>query len=389
MVWFRFNEQRKWRMYGKPKPVFIKKFQKNGVPDEEYFGPGMYANYLYEPVQQDIRTLEIFPDLSGDQSSVGHIVTNATRSFEIHKQNNMDFVRLIIRATADDIDGFVKSLNVDYKNVEEPCPIDAIRNPSNKQYFFDFELVHQFNFTILETNQEPIINKLIRAMLSVKNCGVMIQFVFTRSLEWNTIAETTAKNLSKYLRIVERGKIKSTITGFNKYFIPNLSLSESPEIEDVSSSVYQTGKKIEKSYHQKVISSPFTLAIRGMAVGESGYVENALQNIMSVFSSVEFLGDYLNCFNYDVSFERGQSWIKNNTLASVYALKILEDNANMWSDMRWGRGRDFVPFLCLTAQEFPIFVSLPTDPTLAVSYSRKRIAGQSYDKMVFPLGQRI
>jgi hypothetical protein len=82
-------------------------------------------------------------------------------------------------------------------------------------------------------------------------------------------------------------------------------------------------------------------------------------------------------------------WLENNIIASDYAVEILGENANMWCNMKWGVSRDFVQFLCLAPDEFPIFVSLPTDPTLPISYRRQRVRGFNYDKMVFSLGAVI
>ena len=112
------------------------------------------------------------------------------------------------------------------------------------------------------------------------------------------------------------------------------------------------------------------------------------QNLDAVFSSIGFIGDSLEYFDYP-DLEIAYKWIENNTITSEYAVEILEKNANMWHNMKWGVGRDFVQFLCLTPEEFPVFVSMPTDPTLPVQYRRKRLKGLNYDKMVFPLGTVI
>lgn len=388
MVWFRYKK--KFKIIQKRSALkFIKKFQKNGVPDTDYFGSGMYANYLYEPMNREMQICEVYPNLTEKAMTLNHIVTETPRSFEIYKQIGSNIARLAIRTTAYDIDRFARALNLDYeKKNEKTLPVsDSTNNIANSKYcFFDVELIHQFNFTVTTKNQEPIMNRLIQIMTSSKDVGIMIQFVFTKSLMWNTVAENTASNLSRYLKKTEENRARSVLVGFDRHFLPKLSIKEYPKNEQLSSSTYQIGKKIEKIYHQKASLTPYTLAIRGIIVGNQMDMQNTLQNISSVFGSLEFVGDSLSCFNYDVDYIRGMSWIENNAIASEYSTKILEKNANMWSDMRWGKGRDFVPFLCLSADEFPIFVSLPTDPTLSLSYRRRKLKGMNYDKSVFRLG---
>lgn len=106
------------------------------------------------------------------------------------------------------------------------------------------------------------------------------------------------------------------------------------------------------------------------------------------FSSIGFVGDSLEYFDYP-DLEIAYKWLENNTITSEYAVEILEKNANMWRNMKWGVDRDLVQFLCLTPDEFPVFVSLPTDPTLPIKYRRQKLSGLNYDKMVFPLGTVI
>jgi len=352
----------------------------------------MYANYLYEPTKRMVNCCKIYPDLVERRTSPNYITTRSTRSFELCKQEGVDLIHLMIKAETTDIEGFARSLNTDYEFIDTKIPFITCTtsDPRDyKQYFFDFELTHQFNFTAVEPNQDPIINKLIRVMSSHKNVGIMIQFIFTCSLGWNVIAEQTAKNLSQYLKSVEQEQVKPTIVGFNQYLSPKFIVKTSPRMTELSSSTYQIGKKIEKIYQRKANSTPITLAIRGTVTGESSDIEHMIQDITSVFNTIKFVGDNLDCHIYDIDYERGQAWLENNSLCSEYSIKILQDNSNMWSDMRWGRGRDFVPFLCLTLDEFPIFVSLPTDPSLPILYRRTKLRGLNYQKLVFRLGVAI
>ncbi|WP_268543598.1 hypothetical protein [Candidatus Nitrosotenuis cloacae] len=392
MVWFQRKERVNKLFHRTARFTFRKKFQKDGNPNCEYFGGGMYANYLNEPAERDIRAYEIFPHLIDNPISLNHIVTNIERSFEIYKEDKIGQVRLGIRSTISDIDGYAGSLGIEYVDTDKKIipiltPSDSISN--YKLYFFDFELVNQLNFTTFERGQESIMNKIIRTMSASKNCSIVLQFVFTRSIEWNKIAKNAASKLSQYLRTAEQRKIKQIPHGFERNFIPKLSSRTVTKINELSSSTYQTGKKIEYSYHQKSNSTPITLAIRGIAIGIPNEVESAIQNISAVFSSIEFVGDALGCFRYNVDQDRGYRWIENNNISSKHAMEVLQNNSNMWSDMRWGKGRDFVPFLCLTPEEFFVFVSLPTDSTLPISYRRQKIRGVNHDKMVFPLGTLI
>jgi hypothetical protein len=387
VVWFQYKNKTTGLIRRKTVPKFIKKFQKGGIPDPDYFGAGMYANYVSEPQNLDVRTYEIFPTLKENNVPLSHIVTEATRSFDLYKHDDSNTVRLAIRSTLQDILGYAKSLGVEYQDTGlQILPILSESLSSNyNTYFFDFELTNQFNFTSLEPSQEHMINKLIRAMSSSKNCGIIIQFVFTRSVKWNQIAKSTSSKLSQYLKSVEERITKYVFTGIGQNYIPTITPQTFLKTKQLSSSIYQTGKKIEDSYHKKAQSVPITLSIRGIIVGNQNDFKAAAQNLDAVFSSIRIIGDSLEYFDYpdlDVAYK----WLENNTIASKYAIEILEENANMWHNLKWGVGRDFVPFLCLTPEEFPIFVSLPTDPTLPISYRRQKLKGLNYDKMVFPLG---
>ncbi|WKT57922.1 hypothetical protein QVH35_11660 [Candidatus Nitrosotenuis chungbukensis] len=387
MVWFQYKNKTIGLIRRKTIPKFLKKFQKDGMPDPDYFGAGMYANYVSEPPDLEIIAYEIFPTLKENNIPLSHIVTEAIRSFELYKHDDSDTIRLVIRSTLQDIQGYAKSLGLEYRDTGlKMLPILSESSSSNHHaYFFDFELANQFNFTSLEPLQEPIINKLIRAMNTSKNCGIVVQFVFTRSVKWNQIAKLTSSKLSRYLKSMEEGITKYVFTGIGYNFIPTVATKTFPRTKQLSSSIYQTGKKLEEIYHQKAQSVPITLSIRGIIVGNQNDFKAAAQNLDAVFSSIRIIGDSLEYFDYpdlDVAYK----WLENNTITSKYAVEILEENANMWNNMNWGIGRDFVQFLCLAPDEFPIFVSLPTDPTLPISYRRQKLKGLNYDKMVFSLG---
>lgn len=388
MVWYRYKKKRRGLTNRKDIPEFIKKF-KGDNPDLDYFGSGMLANYLYLPEQVETKAFELFPTLKDTSSSLAHIVTNAPRSFEICKELGTNTIRLVIRSIKEDMDSYAKSLDAEHLDTGlKILPLTKQESaPNYKTHFFDFELTNQFNFTTLESKQEPIINKLLRVIESYTNCGIMIQFLFTRSIDWNDIAELTASNLSRYLKSVEKDKTKQSITGFGSNLVPLLSPEPSQKIDELSSSTYQLGKKLESSYHQKANSPPITLAIRGMIIGSKDDIKAAMRNMLAVLTSVRFIGDSLSYFDYEVEYNLGLDWLENNSMKTEYAYQILQNNVNMWADMRWGEGRDFVPFLCLSPEEFSVFVSLPTDPNLAVSYRRQKVKGLNYDKMVFPLGK--
>jgi hypothetical protein len=187
VVWFRLETKKGFRG---SKQTPIKKF-KNGEPARGYFGGGMYSNYLSEPKKHPMRTYEIFPTLNRRQLSFRDIATDSSRSFELCKRSDNDHVQLAIRSTIDDIEAYAKSLGVEYNDTNLPMLPIISKNALEKNplcFFFDFELEHQLNFTAVDTSQEPIINKLIRAM-NIKNCAILIQFLFTSAIKWNDLLQ--------------------------------------------------------------------------------------------------------------------------------------------------------------------------------------------------------
>lgn len=384
MVWFRTKEPG-IGLFRSKTTKFIKKF-KNGKPDLNYFGSGMSANYLYDPTQFEIKACEIFPTISKPQD-ISYIVTEAPRSFEIYKDGKSDVVRLIIRSVKDDVESYAKSLKTDYEDADlSILEFPENDNPNNKTYFFDFELSNQFNFTSLESGQEPISDRLIRAISSAKKCNVVLQFLFSNIPNWNETALRASLNLSRFLKATETGRTRYRLTGFDNHFLPRIKSNSIPDVAKISSFSYHSGKLLEKLYFQKATSRPISMSIRGMITGTDLDIYPAISSISAVFSNIRFVGDHLEYFDYEINKEHGLSWLKSNNIASTYALEIFKKSPGMWSNMEWGRGRDFIPFLCLTPQEFSIFVSMPSDNDLPISYRRKKIKGLNSEKLIFPLG---
>lgn len=386
MVWFRLKE-RKNRLTGKTTSRTIKKFQK-GEPNWEYFGGGMYANYFSEPTKRDMCAYEIFPTLKDEYQSIAHIVTDAPRSFELCKNLDRDDVQLVIRSSSDDIEAYAKSLNVTYHDTGMPIlPIISKNSLKDDQLclFFDFELENQFNFTGIDTQQKPIIDKLIRVM-SAKNCAVLIQFLFTTAIKWNYIAAEAVANLDSHLHKIDVGKRRSTIVGFRQNFAPITVARTISDVNGRTSSIYNIGKQVQRHYHEKTTSLPISLAIRGMIIGKRSDITLTVNNIASVFGNITFSNDFLRYCDYEVDPDLAYSWLVNNEIANGKSIKILQKNRKMWNDMRWGINRDFVPFLCLSPPEFSVFVSLPSDPSLPLSYMRRRIKPPNLEMELFALG---
>lgn len=386
MVWFRLRDSKN-RLCGKITTQTIKKFR-NGEPDWEYFGGGMYANYFSEPTKRDMRAYEIFPTMEEQYPSITHIVTEAHRSFELCKNLESDYVQLVIRSSSDDIEAYARSLNVAYRDTGMSIlPIISTNSFKDDQLclFFDFELENQFNFTGINTQQKPIIDKLIRVM-NVRNCAVLIQFLFTTSIRWNNIAAETAANLNKYIEKISAGKAKSSIVGFRRNFSPIMLTKKVSDVRGRSSSIYNIGKQVQRYYHEKTTSMPISLAIRVMIIGRRSDIALTVNNITSVFGDITFSNDFLRYCDYEIDPELAYSWLVNNEIANDEAIRILQKNQRMWGDMRWGINKDFVPFLCLSPPEFSVFVSLPSDPSLPLSFMRRRIKPPNLEMEVFALG---
>jgi hypothetical protein len=386
MVWFRLKESKN-QSRGKVTSQTIKKFRK-GEPDWEYFGGGMYANYFSQPPKRNMRAYEIFPTLKEEQRSLEYIVTDAPRSFELCKNFDESGVRLAIRSSSDDIESYAKSLNVEYHDTGMSIlPIMPKNSLSDDQLclFFDFELDNQFNFTGINTQQEPIIDKLIRVM-NVKNCAVLIQFLFTTAIKWNNITVETVTTLDSQLQKIDVGKTKSTIVGFRRNFVPIMFTRMISDVKGRSSSIYNIGKQVQRYYHEKTTSLPISLAIRGMIIGKHSDIALTVNNIASVFGDIVFSNDFLRYCDYEVDPDLAYSWLVNNEIASGKSIKILQKNQKMWANMRWGINRDFVPFLCLSPSEFPVFVSLPSDSSLPILFRRRRITIPNLEMNLFALG---
>jgi hypothetical protein len=200
------------------------------------------------------------------------------------------------------------------------------------------------------------------------------------------LAAMTAHNLSRLLQKIDAEKTERVITSITKNFVPMIFAKTVPDVKGRSSSEYVIGNKVVESYHQKASSAPVSLSIRGMIIGVQDDIQATIQQISSVFEKIVFSNDFLRYYDYEVDSNLAYDWLVNNEIAGEAAIQTLKNNQNMWSNPSWGVGRDLVPFLCLTTDELPVFVSLPTDPELPIFFKRKKIRNTNYGGMVFPLG---
>lgn len=247
--------------------------------------------------------------------------------------------------------------------LEGPAEPGFIRQLPETPVFFSAELAHALPFTFFEPDYGAFLNRLAAAMTGP--CWVQAVWALR---DWAFMAEEAAMRLSAWIQSVEEGSIavapdvsalSSAMLGHTRLPQIRVEREESPQ---KASTVYQIGRKIAQEYFAKAQSTPILLHIRGLLV--PGY---AYPSFDAAFSSVRVHWDML--VDVPVRDPRALRWMRARALPDVS--EQLKWHAEGGFLCEWGKGRELVAGLCVTPEELPVFIGLPTDPSLPVKWTRK------------------
>lgn len=391
---------------GKIIKVPQKEFLKDNSPDPEYWGSGMYSliNSKERERPPSLVFKEAIPILQDPDSPKEFIskpvASSTVRSFEIWKESDSNVCKIILGAVSDsDLSLFADSLQMELKSLpegmDEPEFVskekydEFTRKYGESSWFgYDIEQDHQMNFTAFDIRQMPVINSLIRVISSNRIEGIWFQMSFMTYRNLPAIAENHANVLSTFINTINDGvEVSKTTLGnmtMGKMSIPiPMTSTEVKRHPLTDTTVYTMGRQILPSVYEKCHQSLTLLSIR-FIVRTNDPTHSTAKMVQTIFQNVSILSDSLSL--YDCTDPRVVDIFRNRLPTSSEAINIIESNANMWNDTRWGIGRDLSPNLCLNPQELKIFVSSPTDPNLGIKFTRKRLKGIPPNVNVLGLG---
>jgi hypothetical protein len=224
-------------------------------------------------------------------------------------------------------------------------------------YFFSVEQGHALPFTFLDLKQAgTFIDHLIRLM----NVPCWIQIVF-QAYHWGDFAEEAATCWQQAVteltekKLAPKWEIKSGID-----VRPSFEYAPA-SAKLTSTAIVQLGPTIAEQYFEK------SHATAGIILHIRGLVAEPTTTLASAFSTVKINLDGL--FAIEFRDARALRWMRARAIPDP--APFLTQHAKGGFLKEWGKGRELIPTLCLTPQELPIFVHLPTDPFLPVNYTRE------------------
>lgn len=223
-------------------------------------------------------------------------------------------------------------------------------------YFFSVEQGHALPFMFLDPKQAgTFIDHLIRLM----NVPCWIQIVF-QSYHWGDYAEEAAMCWQQAVteftekKLAPKWEVKSGID-----VKPSFEYAPA-SAKLTSTTIVRLGPTIAEQYFQKSHSPA------GITLHISGLVAEPTTTLASAFSTVKINLDGL--FAIEFRDARALRWMRARATPDPAPFLTLHAKGGFLKD--WGKGRELIPTLCLTPQELPIFVHLPTDPDLPIKYTR-------------------
>ena len=354
----------------------IKKFLKNGMPDPMYFGGGFYQNREYDDSSHSRAYVEINPYIGTRKQNMSlPLASKTVRSIEIWKEPGYKDCKLVATCIPEEMEIFTKMLRTSHRKTESNIP-DWLKEgygADQEVLMFDVELDRQITFTEFDESQEPFLDKLIYR-LAIED-AVFVQIIFSQI---DQLSEVCRKSTGKLNKIGPKDKTQISITGWHSK-LPKLS--EKREVKK-ESKFYQRQKNIyEKRKNEPLVA----VSIRGFICTKS--YKSTLDSLKGLFEMIKVQDDKLIIHDYPLHRDFGQ-YMTDRTLSSQHGFNtLLAMGSNIWSKTKWGEGKDFVPFLVMNHTELNnIFLKLPTDIAIPVTFQRETISKTNPKKVGFLMG---
>jgi len=320
----------------------------------------------------------------GGVGSIGSI--SSSRTLELWKEPVSDKVEIVATTSPQDAEVFAREwasayhgCRVESCDRSEPAWVShassLLAAPQQDQdkalWFFDAEQTHALPGCWFDTEQpRTLVDALIRALKGRGRAG-WIQFAWA-DFDWTHYLEAASMILQAKVEEIERGR-EVTVPRFNPAGLTGLLGGGGSPIsmerktvphEAAGSTIHVHGRAIAKEYFEKAQHPPLILSLRGMVIGD----KHTPDHLQGALSTVKISYDYLGLFHYPTA--RMIRWLRKRDIPNP--AKMLELHARGGFLYDWGKGRELIPALCLTPEELPALVHLPSDPGLlgVVDYTR-------------------
>ena len=311
------------------------------------------------PLPYKMEYAEIYPTLGKKlQKTFNTVVTNRTRTIELWKEPKSEQVRLVLGAPRGDMEFFTNSLNVsNYEMLDQREP----KGRPEKTIPFDIELSHMFSFSPMQSNSANFLEAIISAIS--KMSYAWIQILFVRDDRIDSACSRHLYTLQHAISDITKEKID--LQG-------SLGSNFIPKYHKVHTS---SGKQVPESmriaypdYAQREQENLCAMSIRGRFASDEHKTNlKIMQSLAEHLRSKQDSGTLMQYQKHPYFDQCMESRIAYDD----ESIEQLNNNEKMWKDDKWGRGRDLVPFFCLTIPEIIDTVChMPHDEGLSLRYNR-------------------
>ncbi len=360
MIWHQYKRDWLGRLVQIEKWIKIKENGKTiKVLDPDFFGGGMH-NMRKPPnhTAYEIQLAEAYPTFGKKLEPTRTIVTDRIRAYELWKEPQSEQVRIILGAPKGDMKFFANSLNVvNYEILEQTEPAGKPK----KTIPFDIELSHMFSFSPMRDDSTDFLESIISAISKMNYAW--IQILFVRDERIDTACSRHLSALQDAITDITKDKVELQ-GSLGSNFKPNYRQVKIPSDKKIPEFM----RIAYPDYIQREQENLCVMGIRG--IFEADEYDANLKIMQSLAKQLRSKQDSGILMQYP-SHQYFEQYLKSRILYDDEAINQLYRNEKIWQDGKWGRGRDMVPFFCVTAKELTDTVChMPYDEALPLRYNR-------------------
>lgn len=323
-----------------------------------------------------------------------HLSTLSTpRSLELWKEPEEETVRLVATSTPQDLPLFLGELSSAYPGMRTerlnhavPPWLQKVKECCQQGYglfMIDYEQDHALPFCAWDPLQpRRLVEDTIR-MCAATPGGIWMQIAYC-AYNWSTFAEEGSVKMQTYVEMIEQGIdvpkfARGPSVPLGGGILPRVSIPlpkvvmEHQDHPLKGTTLHEHGMQIAREYFQKGQKQGMIAVVRGAILSAQPPEQ---------FCTVHVRPSYDCLALYSYQDMRFMKWMIARALPDPTELLTLHAQGGFMTEWRaWnqrkdgtveeGEGkRELIPALCLTPEELPLLVHLPTSPNLPIRYTR-------------------
>jgi hypothetical protein len=374
----------------------------NGVP----IGGFIYFINKEPPAPSVLAAMEVIPPLPAGAGQIEdkwhrpelHLsVLSTPRSLELWKEPGEETVSLVVTSTPSDLPLFTKELDAAYpgtrtERLKEAIPpwLKKAKEYCQRGYdlfLFDYEQDHALPFCAFDPLQpRRLIEDFVRNA-AVTEYGVWVQIAYC-TYNWSWMAEEASIRMQAFVEACERGIdvptwVRGPDVSIGGGLVPRIGVPTPKMVlkhQDHplrGSSLHEHGMQIAREYFTKAQKQGLIAVVRGALLSRQPPEQFYTVHVKPSFDSFVL---------YSYTDVRFLKWMMTRAIPDPTELLKLHAEGGFMTQWRtWSLGedgravegegggerkRELVPTICLTPEELPLFVHLPTSPNLPIKYTR-------------------